>query len=226
MSRPRTRLVALAGGLALSLSLAAAPVAMAQDGPEAAVEDLLAAMEAKDFEALPSFFCEEHSDQLGTLDPEAMSEGLPPGMDINMLFDAFIIDTEVISTEVVSQSEDEAVVRLEGSMSMDVNADALVPFIEALLEASGMDVTEESVTMFTDLMMSEFQAETTDILEEITLVPGETRPWLICSELGSISDEEMAEDDMADDGMTEDDMSDDSMAEDSMAEETEAPEGE
>ena len=42
--------------------------------------------------------------------------------------------------------------------------------------------------MMTGMLASEFTAETTDIDEEITLVPGETMPWLICDELGGSAD--------------------------------------
>lgn len=218
MTTPRARLAAVAGSLALSLSLASAPVALAQDGPEATVEGLMAAIEAKDFEGLPSFFCAEFADQMGVLDMAALTEGMPPGMDVNTLLDAFILDTEIASMEVVSQSDTEAVVQVDGSMTMDIDADAMEPFIEALLEMSGMEVTPETVEMFSGMMMSEFEAESTEISEEITLVPGEDGGWLICDELGAM-DAGMAEESMAPE------MAEESMAPD-MAEESMAPEGE
>ena len=219
MSNSRTRLAAVAGSLALSLSLVSAPAVMAQDGPEATIEGLMAAIEAKDFEGLPSFFCAEFADQMGVLDVGSLSEGLPPGMDVNTLLDAFILDTEIASMEVVSQSDTEAVVQVDGSLSMDIDAAAMVPFIEALLEMSGMEVTPETVEMFSGMMMSEFEAESTEISEEITLVPGEDGGWLICDELGALDDG--TGDEMADESMAPD-MADESMAPE-MAEESMAP---
>jgi hypothetical protein len=185
MSHARTRLASIAGSLALTAALVSAPAVLAQDGPEATVEGLLAAIEAKDFEALPSFFCAEFSDQVAAFDMSALTDGMPPGLDASALLDAFILDTEITSLEVLSQTDSEALVQLEGSLSMELNAEAMVPFIEALVEMSGMDVTPETVEMFSGLMLSEFQAEETAISEQITLVPGEAMPWVVCSELGA-----------------------------------------
>jgi hypothetical protein len=195
MSHTRTRLAAVSASLALSLALVSVPAALAQDGPEATVEGLLAAIEAKDFEALPTFFCEEFAGAMGAFDLSALTEGMPEGMDASTLLDAFIIDTEIASMEVLSQTDAEAIVQVEGSMSMDIDAEAMVPFIEALLEMSGMEVTPETVEMFSSMMMSEFTPETTVISEEITLVPGEAMAWLVCSELGAMdpdTDDELA----------------------------------
>ncbi len=205
MSNPRTRMAAVAGSLALSLSLVSGPVVMAQDGPEATIEGLMAAIEAKDFEALPTYFCAEFADQMGVLDMGNLTEGLPPGMDVNSLLDAFILDTEIASMSVVSQSDTEAVVQVDGSMTMDINLEALGPFIEALLEMSGMEVTPETVEMFSGMMMSEFQAESTEISEEITLVPGDDGTWLICDELGAVDaalGDEAGGDEMAGESMS------------------------
>jgi hypothetical protein len=185
MSHSRTRLAALAGSVALSVALVSAPAVLAQDGPEATVEALLAAIEAKDFEALPSFFCAEFAEQASAFDMSALTEGMPPGMDATALLDAFILDTEIATLEVLSQTDTEATVKLEGSMSMDIDVEAMAPFIEALVEMSGLEVTPETVEMFSGLMMSEFEAESTEISEEITLVPGEAMAWVVCSELGA-----------------------------------------
>ena len=208
MSNSRTRMAAVAGSLALSLSMVSAPAVLAQDGPEATIEGLMAAIEAKDFESLPSFFCAEFADEMGGLGFGDMTEGMPPGMDASVLLDAFVFDVEIASNEVLSQTDTEAIVLLEGSMSMEINAEALGPFIEALVEMSGMEATPENVEMFTGMMLGELEGESTEISEEITLVPGETMPWLVCSELGG--DDDLTDDDLADDSM--DDMVDDDMA--------------
>ena len=181
----RSRMTIVSSGIVLALSLISAPVALAQeDGPDVTVQNLLAAIEAKDFEALPSFFCEEFAAQAATFDLSGLAGTLPEGTDAQSLLDAFILDTEVASVEVVSQSDTEAVVKLVATMSMGIDTEALAPFIEGLLAATGQEVTPDMVEMMTGMLASEFSAETTDIDEEITLVPGEAMPWLICSELG------------------------------------------
>jgi hypothetical protein len=183
----RSRMIVMSSGLILALSLISVPVALAQeDGPDATVQNLLAAIEAKDFEALPSFFCEEFAAQADTFDLSGLAGTLPEGADAQSLLDAFILDTEVASVEVVSQSDTEAVVKLVGTISMGIDTEALAPFVSSLLTAAAPEASLDPamVTMMTDTIASEFTAETTDIDEEITLVPGEAMPWLICSELG------------------------------------------
>jgi hypothetical protein len=189
MSNSRTRMVAVAGSLALSLSMVSAPAVLAQDTPQDTLEGLMATIEAKDFEALPTFFCEEFAEEMGGLDFASLADEMPPGLDPNTLLDAFIFDAEIASMETISETEDEVIVQLEGSMSMDINAEAMGPFIEAMMEMSGMEVTPETAEMFTGLVMSEFEGESTDISAPITLVPGETMAWLVCSELSGDDDE-------------------------------------
>lgn len=201
MSAPRTRLAAVAGSLALSLSLVSAPVALAQDGPEATVEGFLATFETLDVEAMGSFLCPELNGAMGALDLSQITDGMPEGMDIGTVLDAFAIDTEIDSLEVVSQTDTEAIVRLVATMSMDIVPENLVPLIEILLEMSGMPVDADTVEMFTGMMLADFEAETTAIDEEITLVPGDEMAWVICSELGAMgtdpSGDAMADESMA-----------------------------
>jgi hypothetical protein len=185
----RMRMVAAAGSLALAVSLVSAPVAFAQDDdPVDTLNGLLEAIEAKDFESLPTFFCEEFAADMGGLDLASMAEGLPPGMDVDTLLDAFIFDVELESAEVLSQTDTEAIVDMTGSMSMEINVDALMPFIEGLLASLGEEVTPDMVQMFTGLMLAEIPTESTDISSEITLVRGETMPWVVCSDLSVGSD--------------------------------------
>jgi hypothetical protein len=211
MSNPRTRMAAFAGTLALSLSLVAAPAVLAQDGPEATIEGLLGAIEAKNSEGMSAYFCAEFADQANALDFSAMTEGMPDSPEVQSLFDAIILDVEIASLEVLSQSDTEAIVELVASMTMDVDAEAMGPFVGVMLEMSGMPITDENVEMFTGLMLAEFEAESTDISEEITLVPGETMPWVICDELGA--DEIDETEGMVDEGMVDEGM-DDEMSED------------
>jgi hypothetical protein len=187
---------AISSGLVVALSLTSVPVALAQeDGPDATVQNFLAAIEAKDFEALPSFFCEEFAAQAATFDLSGLTAGMPEGTDAQALLDAFILDTETTTLEVVSQSDSEAVVKLVGSLSMDIDTEALALFIMSMLAATGLQGSPDPgaspdpamlamIAMMTDTITSELTAETTDIDEETTLVPGGAMPWLICSELG------------------------------------------
>ena len=214
MIDPRTRMAAVAGSMALTMSLAAAPVAMAQDTPQDAIQGFMDAVVAKDFEALPGFFCEGEAAQAAQFDVSALAGDMPEGMDVQSLLDAFIFEVSLDTLELLSESDTEAVVHVVGTMGMDLDQEALVPFVEAVIEMSGMEVDEATVQMFMGIVASEFEAESETIDGEVTLVPGESG-WLICSDL------DFGEAD------PEDDMSDDSMDGDSMDEEmTEEEDGE
>jgi len=193
MSNSRTRMAAVAGSLALSLSMVSAPAVLAEDTPQDTIENLMATIEAKDFEALPSFFCEEFAEEAGGLDFASIEADMPEGLDANQILDAFILDTDITSMETISETEAEVILQVEGSLSMTIDPDAMGPFVEAMMEMSGLEVTPETVEMFTGLVMSEFEGESTDISDAITLVPGETMAWLVCSELGGDDDDEMSE---------------------------------
>ena len=210
MIDPRTRMAAVAGSMALTMSLAVAPVALAQDTPQDAIEGFMDAVVAKDFEALPGFFCEGEAAQAAQFDVSALAGEMPEGMDVQSLLDAFVFEVSLDSMEVLSESDTEAVVQVVGSMGMDLDQEALVPFVEAVIEMSGMEVDEATVQMFMGIVASEFEAQSETIDAEVTLVPGDNG-WLICSDLAFGSDDSM-DDEMSDDSMDDDSM-DDEMAE-------------
>ncbi|MEX1335268.1 MAG: hypothetical protein AB1Z66_08220 [Candidatus Limnocylindrales bacterium] len=215
MIDPRTRVAAVAGSMALTTSLVLAPVAVAQDSPADTIMGFMDAVVAKDFEALPGFFCEAEAEQAAQFDISALAGEMPEGLDVSGLLDAFVFEVNLESTEVVSESEDEAVVRVVGSMAMDLNEEALVPFVETIIEMSGMEADEATVGMFMSIVASEFEAQSESIDADVTLVPGDDG-WLICSDLdfggAETVDEDM--DDMSDDDL--DDMSDDDLDDDDM----------
>ena len=69
---------------------------------------------------------------------------------------------------------------------MNVDAEALGPFIAAMLaQATGLEGSPDPamVEMMTGMIASEFTAQATTLDEEITLVPGETMPWVVCDEV-------------------------------------------
>jgi hypothetical protein len=182
MTRSRSRVAGLAGSVALALSLAAAP-AMAQDDPAATISEFLDTIVAKDFAGLADYFCEESVDQAAQFDISALAAGLPEGVDTQALLDAFILGVEVETLETVSQTDTDAVVHVAGTLSMDIDTEAIVPFVESMIEASGLEVDETTVEMFMNIVASEFTAMSESIEGDIELVAGESRPWLICGDL-------------------------------------------
>jgi hypothetical protein len=176
------RMAALAGSLTLAMSVAAMPVA-AQDDPSATIQEFMDTLVAKDFESLKGYFCEEQADQAAQFDLSALTEGMPPGVDMQAMLDAFIFDIQLDTLETISQDDAEAVVRMAGTMTLDVDREALVPVVTAIIEMSGMEADEATVEMFMSIVASEFETMSETVDGEVTLVAGEDRPWLICDDL-------------------------------------------
>jgi hypothetical protein len=176
------RMAALAGSLTLAMSVAAMPVA-AQDDPSATIQEFMNALVAKDFGSLPGYFCAEQADQAAQFDMSALAEGMPPGVDAQALLDAFIFDVQLDTLETISQDDAEAVVRMAGTLTLDVDTEALVPVVTDIIEMTGMEADEATVEMFMSIVASEFESMSETVDGEVTLVAGEERPWLICDDL-------------------------------------------
>lgn len=213
MNTLRTRAAAVAGGMALTMSLALAPAAMAQqDTPEDTIRSFMDAVAAKDFEALPGYFCLDQAAQAAQFDISALAGEMPEGLDVQSLLDAFIFDIQLDSVDVVSQTDTEAVVSVAGSMAMDIDAEALVPFVTNIIEMSGMEADEATVDMFMGMVTAEFESQTEDIDAEITLVPNDEGQWQICSDLSFGESALMGEEASAAPADVDASMTDDSMA--------------
>ncbi len=178
------RMAATAGSLVLAISAIAAPAVLAQDDtPEATINSFAATIEAKDFEAVPAYFCPEFAGSMGAFDMSSLIGDMPAGMDAQTLLDVITLDVAIDPVDVVTESDTEAVVNMTGSISVGINAEALPPFIEALLTSMGEEVTPDMVQMFSSMMESQFEVQATDISTELTLVRGEDGGWQICSDL-------------------------------------------
>jgi hypothetical protein len=213
MNTLRTRAAAIAGGMALTMSLALAPAVMAQqDTPEDTIRSFMDAVAAKDFEALPGYFCLDQAAQAAQFDISALAGEMPEGMDVQSLLDAFIFDIQLDSVDVVSQTDTEAVVSVSGSMGMDIDAEALVPFVTNIIEMSGMEADEATVDMFMGMVTAEFESQTEDIDADITLVPNDEGQWQICSDLSFGESALMGEEASAAPADVDDGMTDNSMA--------------
>ena len=157
--------------------------------PTATITNLAAAMEAHEYDLLPTFFCPEQAAQAAMFDPSALvaslALGLPEGVDTSSLGEAFSLVPSIESLEVVSQTDTEAVVKLVGTLTIDIDTTALAPFVEAMLAAQGMEVTPDMAAMMTSMLVGQFAMDPIDISDELTLVPGETMPWVLCDAFGA-----------------------------------------
>ncbi len=190
------RMAAAAGSLALAATAFAAPAAFAADSPEGAVDCLVTNMEAKDFESMADCFCDAQASQLGGLNlQEQMTAGLGD-LDPQEALDAFEFDVEITQLTETSATDDEVVFDMTGQMTVDINPDAAGPFIAAVLEASGQEVTDDLVEMMTGMMASQFAAEPQDISSEVVVARDADGSWGVCSDLtgGGMTDDESGDD--------------------------------
>ncbi len=207
MSNQRMRIAALTGSLTLTATMLLTPAVLAQDDdPTATFTDFASAFENLDLAALPTFFCADQSEALGGIGLDGLTAAMPPGFDF--MLDAIDISMDIDKADVLSQSDTEAVIDVVATMTMSVDVEAMMPMLVEMMESFG--ATEEDIAQLQEEMMADVpEAETTTIAGQITLVPGETRPWLICSDLESLAGDlignmtDDSSDGMTDEGMVE-----------------------
>lgn len=176
MSATRSRASGLAAALSLTLMGALALPVAAADSPEAAVNALIDAVEGGDLESIDALVCEAERDAVRAMfDPsEAM------GLSADDLPIDFHIDDRAL--EVVSEDGDEVIIRLTGTMSMDVDEAEMETVARAMLEAEMGEVSEEDIEQMLPFMMMAF-SQTAPVDEDITVV-AEGGGWLVCGGLG------------------------------------------
>lgn len=243
MTNPRMRMAGVAGTMALSMSLALAPAAMAQDGPDAPMNEVLSAVSEGRFADATTHFCAAMEESalggLGQMD-EMLDVGM--GYDLGLVFGALQIDTSGLEVVVADQGTETAVLDVSGTIEVGTDEDGLVTLLSVML-AEGDEPLDETVVRGMLPMMQEqldsMLGGTVDVDEEVQVVL-EDDVWQVCDDLRSIGDAlasamgapgggapaeadgaEMP-DEMSDDTMDEDmsdDMTDAEMDADDMADE-------
>jgi hypothetical protein len=197
LARPhRVRPLALAAGIALALGVTAAPAA-AQEGPEAPVLSLFAAIEDKRFEDTAGSFCPAFAGQAAQFDmASAMAGSLPSGIDPQVAEDALVFavsgpagEGEPVIT-VVSEDADGTRLSVEGTLQVSLDPVGAEPFVRAIVEATlaaqGMELTEENVAAFTTLLGGQVVGQVAfnePISAQLVVTQGADGSWLICSPL-------------------------------------------
>lgn len=188
-SRP-VRLTAPAVALALAVSAVGAPVAQAQDEDVlAAIDGFERAMEALDLEAVRGHLCEAEVDRLGGVGLAELLDEVPPSLDVELLLDGVTVDIELASVEVVSRSDDAAVVALEGSFHSEVDPESLRPMVEALFSLLGAeadpDLVDDALAQLSEALPED---TSTELSGEVELVRDEAGDWRLCSDLPLVAE--------------------------------------
>jgi len=150
--------------------------------PTATVKSMIQAIQDKKFDSLPDYVCAEKKDELTQqLDFRSSLGGL--GFDAQKLIDAMTFDLSSIQYTKVSESGDNAVVKIEGDMKMKVDRDKIKDLIVELLKAQGIaQVTDDMVNSTLDIMAAQLESGI-DISADVELVK-EGGAWKVCSDIG------------------------------------------
>ena len=179
----------LAGGL-LALSMVGAPAMAAEpsaDDPVASVNGLLDTLLAKDFAGIGAFVCaEKRADVTANFDLTQAFEGMPEGVDVEALIAGLVLVTPDRVVTLVSNDGALALVDVVATMTIALDEAAAAAFIGQILEAQGMEVSDEMIAMLLPELTAQF-SEGEDLTEQVEVVLEEGR-WLVCEDLGDDSD--------------------------------------
>ena len=187
MTEPRMRMAALVGTTALAMSLALAPVAMAQDGPAAPANEVLAAVAEGRFSDVTVPFCAElEADAFGGLGRIDDMLAMGMGYDLGLVFEALDIDVDGVEVSIIEEADESAVVNLSGSIELGLDEDGVVTLMSVML-ADGDEPLDEEVVRTVMLPMMEDQigtmfGGTVDVDEDVQVVL-EDGVWQVCDDL-------------------------------------------
>lgn len=182
-----TRGSIVASGMLL-LSVLVAPIATAAapsaDDPAATVHGLLDTLVAKDFAGIGDFVCAEKRDAVvQRFDLAAAFGSLGEEVDVEALFGGLTLSTPDRSVTVTARDDATATVAISGSLALDVSDEAARVFTGQVLEAQGLDVTDELLDQYTPLLIAQLE-QPQDLAGELAMVV-EGGAWLVCDDLGS-----------------------------------------
>ena len=235
MTSPRTRLLAVAGSMALTMSLAVAPAALAQDDPPTPVNDVLTAFAEARYADASAHFCAEMEDGAlgGLAQIEAMAQ-MGMGYDLDLLFGALAVDVSGLEVGVLEETADDAVVGVEGTIEVGFDEDGLIAFMAAMFSTEDEPLDEDAIRGMLPMLMPQVEAMvggSVDVDEEVAVVR-EDGVWQVCDDLSSLGDalasalgtpgvgpSEDMPDGTAEEGMAADDAADEAMPEEDEADE-------
>jgi hypothetical protein len=169
-------------GLAIALMLAACGGgAKTSSQPTDTVKQVVQATQEMDLDRVSELFCSERQGDITQGLEGSLAELEQMGLDRNELLDAIQLKIANEKYETVSQSDNEAVVRVSGDMSLQLDTEKMRSFVKKAAEASGETVSDEQL----DFMVSMFSAiggQETPIDADIKLIK-ENDKWVVCDDL-------------------------------------------
>jgi hypothetical protein len=169
------------GLLLVLLLVACGGGAKAPSQPTDTMKQVIQATQEMDLERVSELFCAERQGDITQGLEASLTELEQMGLDQNELLDAIQLKIANEKYETVSQSDNEAVVRVSGDMSLQFDAEKMRNFMKKAAEASGQTVSDEEL----DFMVSMFSAiggQEAPIDAEVKLIK-ENNKWVVCDDL-------------------------------------------
>ena len=179
----RTRSGFLVTALA-AVALAVAACSSAPGGnsndPVGTVNSAIAAAESGGFTALTDFMCQASKDNVTSAFGGGGDLGDlgAAGIDPDELFDAVKFDFQDHTVTEVSRSDTEATVHLKGKMAMTFDPEAMRAIVKQILEAQGVDATDQMVDIAMSAMEDQL-TQTQDIDTDMKVIQ-ENGKWVMC----------------------------------------------
>jgi hypothetical protein len=191
MTHHRMRPAVVASSLALTMCLAAAPMATAQDDPTTPVNDVLTAFAEGRYADAATHFCAElEGDALGGLSQIDALAQMGLGYDLDLLFGALAVDVSGLEVGVVEEGAEEAVVGVDGTIEVGFDEDGIIAFMMAMFSTEDSPMDEETIRGMLPMMMPQIEAMvggSVEVDQDVRVVLEDGR-WQVCDDLSSLGD--------------------------------------
>jgi len=177
LRRPALIVVALLLGVATALS--ACGGGPAADSPSAVASRGLELLAAKDVDGLRALTCDAAEE--GLLDrigvPGGFDGELLPGLDMDALLEAVVIDTSGLAVSGETISGETATVTIEGDLRISFNAEMLRPILRQLLESQDRDLSDAQL----DALLRTLERAGQDVpMTQVLAFVREDGAWKLC----------------------------------------------
>ena len=180
--RTRTGILvtALAAAALAVAACSGAPGGGNTNEPVGTVNAAIAAAESGGFTALTEFMCQANKDDVTSAFGGGGDLGDlgAAGIDPDQLFDAVKFDFQDHTVTEVSRSDSEATVHLKGKMAMTFDPEAMRSIVKQILEAQGVDATDQMVDIAMSAMEDQL-TQTQDIDTDMKVIQ-ENGKWVMC----------------------------------------------
>jgi hypothetical protein len=152
--------------------------------PAGAVNLLVTTMVARQWDKIPALLCTAKRDELAAkFDLSKAMSAAPSGVDTGSILQSLTLAVKDLVVTKKSESGDNAVVSVKGSLTMSMPDDKLKDYVKVLMGQSGQTPTDEQINQMLTVVKDGL-AKGTAIDSDVDVVK-EGSAWLVCSDFTS-----------------------------------------